>query len=61
MIKHDKIFCHKKFRGTCSSVKILKGYMLDFRNAEGAHAHLSECGSGTWSKKAWEPLVNSIK
>ena len=20
-------FCHKKFRGTCSSVKMLKGYM----------------------------------
>jgi len=27
VINHDKIFC-KEFRGTCSSVEILKGYMV---------------------------------
>ena len=30
-------------RGTCTSVEMLKGYMLICRNAEGVHAHLSEC------------------
>jgi len=25
------------FRGACASVKMLKGYMLIFRNAEGVH------------------------
>ena len=34
MISHDKIFCHEKFRGTCSSVELpriaegVKGYMV---------------------------------
>jgi len=28
-------FCHRNFRGTCSSVEMLKGYMLICRNAEG--------------------------
>jgi len=37
MIKHDKVFCHKKFRGTYSSVGMLMGYMLICRNAEGVH------------------------
>jgi len=27
MNNHDKIFCNKKFRGKCSSVEMLKGYM----------------------------------
>ena len=31
MVKHDKIFCHKKFRGTYSSVGMLKGYMAKER------------------------------
>jgi len=25
---HEKTFCHEKFGGTCSSVKILKGNIL---------------------------------
>jgi len=32
MIKYPVI---RNVRGTCSSVKMLKGYMLIFRNAEG--------------------------
>ena len=28
VINHDKIFCHKKFKGACSSVEILKVYMV---------------------------------
>jgi len=35
---------------------MLKGYMLICWNAEGGHAHLSECWRGTWSEKGWEPL-----
>jgi len=31
--------------------------MLIYRHAEGAHAHLSTCWRGTWTKKVWEPLV----
>jgi len=31
------------FRGACSSVETLKGYMLTCWNAEGVHAHLPEC------------------
>jgi len=38
-----KYFVITNFRGTCSSVKILKGYMFSFCNAEGVHTHLSEC------------------
>jgi len=34
-----------------------EGYMFNFRNAEGVHAHLSECWSGTWSEKGWESLL----
>jgi len=52
-----KYFVIKNFRGACSSVKTLKGYMLIVRNAEGDHAPLSECLRGTWSEKVWEPLV----
>jgi len=36
-------FVIRNFRGTCLSVKTLKGYMLIFRNSEGVRAHLSEC------------------
>jgi len=46
----------RNFRGTCSSVEILKWYMLSFRNPEGVHDHLSECWRGTWSERGWEPL-----
>jgi len=28
---HDKIFCHKEFWGTCSSVEMMKGYMVTER------------------------------
>jgi len=35
-------------RGTCTSVKMLKGYILTCWNGEGEHAHLSECWRGTW-------------
>ena len=48
VINHDKYLFLRYFRGTCSSVEILKGYMLIFRNAEVIHAHLSECSGGTW-------------
>jgi len=34
MIKH---FVIRDFRGTCSSVEMLKGYMLIWRNAKGVH------------------------
>ena len=37
------------FRGSCSSIEILKGYMPIYRNAEGVHAHLSKCWRGTCS------------
>jgi len=37
------------FRGTFSSVNMLKGSMLICWNAEGARAHLSECWRGTCS------------
>jgi len=30
--------------------------MFIFQNAEGVHAHLSECWRGTRSEKGWEPL-----
>ena len=36
MNNHDKIFCHTRFLGVhvhCSSVEMLKGYMLMCRNA----------------------------
>jgi len=32
-----KYFVKRNFRGTCSSVEMLKGYMLLCRNAEGVH------------------------
>jgi len=38
-------------------VKILKGNMLSFYNAERVHAHLSECKRGTWLEKGWEPMI----
>jgi len=28
MNNHDEIFCHKKFYGTCTSVEMLKRYMV---------------------------------
>jgi len=37
-----KIFVIGNFRGTCSSVEMLKGYMLIFRNAEGV-AYICLC------------------
>jgi len=43
MNNHDKIFRQKIFRGTYSSVEMLKGYMLICLNTEGVHAHLLEC------------------
>jgi len=43
MIKHAKVYCHKKFGGTCSSLIMLKGYILKFGNAEEVLAHQSEC------------------
>jgi len=52
-----KYFVIRNIRGTCSSVEMLKGYMLIFRNAKGVHAHLSECWRGTWSEKVWERLA----
>jgi len=48
-----KYFVTRNFRGTCSSVEMLKGcmlifqnaegYMLIYRIAEGVHAYLSKC------------------
>jgi len=38
MNNHDKIYCHKlirHFRDKCSSVEMLKGYMLTCLKAEG--------------------------
>jgi len=40
MTKH---FVIRNFWGTYSSVEMLKGSMLIFRNAEGMHTPLSEC------------------
>ena len=37
-----KYFIIRSFRDACSSVKILKGYILIFCNAQGVHALLSE-------------------
>jgi len=37
MIIHDKYFVIIHFRSTCSSVEMLKGYVLIFQNAEGVH------------------------
>ena len=37
MNDHDNMFCHRKFRGTFSSVNMLKEYMLISRNAERVH------------------------
>jgi len=56
MIKYIVI---SNFRGTCSSVEILKGYMLIFRNAEDVHAHLSECWRGSLhgQRKVGKPWV----
>jgi len=51
-----KYFVIRNFRGTCSSVEMLERYILNFRNAEGVHAHLSECRKVTLSEKGWEPL-----
>ena len=53
---HDKMIVIRNFKGTYSSVEMLKGYMLISRNAEGVHAHLSKCWRGTWSEIGWEPL-----
>jgi len=50
----------KCWRGTCSSVWMLKGYMLICVNAEGVHAHLCECWRGTWQEKGWEPLSQTF-
>ena len=55
-----KYFVIRNFRGTCSSEEIPKGYVVIFRNAEGVHAHLSECWRGTWSEKGGEPLICAI-
>jgi len=52
-----KYFVIRNFRGTRSSVEMLKGYMLIFRNAKWVHANLSEFSKGTWSEKGWEPLI----
>jgi len=42
-----KCFVIGNFRGTCSSVEMLKGCMLICRNAEGVHAYKLECCGGT--------------
>jgi len=55
-----RCFVIRNFRGTYSSVKMLKGYLLILQNAEGVHAHLWECWRGTWSKKGWEPLAHNL-
>jgi len=34
---HDKDCVIRNFKGTCSSIEMLKGYMLIRRNAEGVH------------------------
>jgi len=51
-----KYFVIRNCTGTCSSAKVMKGYMLIRWNAEGVHIHLSECWRGTWQEKSWEPL-----
>jgi len=38
-----KYFVIRNFRGTCSTVEILRGYMLIHYNAEQVNIHLSEC------------------
>jgi len=43
-----KLFVIRNVRDTCSSVEILKGYILICWNAEGVHIHLSECYRGAW-------------
>jgi len=49
MNDHDNMFCHRKFRGTFSSVNMLKGYMLICWNAEGVHGQ-RKVGNGWVSK-----------
>jgi len=57
-----KYFVIRNFRGTCSIVHLSKWwrYTLICWNAEGVHAHLSECWRGTWLEKGWEPLIHPI-
>ena len=50
-----KYFAIKSFKGTCSSVKNLKGYILICWNAAEVHAHLSEYWRGTCKKKVGNP------
>jgi len=43
-----KYFVMRNFRGTCSSVEMLKGYVLICWYAIWVHSHLSESWRGTW-------------
>jgi len=43
------------FRGTCATVEMLTGYILTCWNAEGVHAHLSECWMEHGKRKVGNP------
>jgi len=42
-----KYFVIRNFRGTSTSVKMLKGYVVICRNTEWVHGYLLECWRGT--------------
>jgi len=44
----EKYFVIRYFRGTCSSVEMLKGYLLIFRNAEGVHGQRKVGNPSLW-------------
>ena len=50
-----KYFVIRTFRGTCSSVEMLKGYMLIFWIDKAVHAHLSHCEGKHGQRKVGNP------
>ena len=57
MINHVKYFVIRHFRGTSSSVKMLKGYMLIFPNADGVHCQRKV--GNPWSKDSSNDVASA--
>jgi len=55
-----KYFVMRNFRGTCSSVEMLKGYMVVCWNAEGVHAHLSNAKGVHRKRKVGNPWSSAM-